>query len=326
MRSAIYERKGKAEEVLRIASLAEPAPASGEVRVKVHASGVNPSDVKTRAGLSDPTMPYPYIVPHSDGAGVIDRVGSGVDSSLLGKRVWLFNGQWKRQHGTAAEFICLPASLTAALPDNTSFETGASLGVPLLTAYHSVVQCRPLSGKTVLVTGGAGAVGFYAIQLAKLDGARVISTVSSEEKARLAAAAGADVVINYRTEDTAQRVASMTDGQGVDHLIEVDAAANAADMASLLRFGGHVIVYGSGAPVIPVPFRPMITRFITLQFFIVYLLSPETLKQYVDGITDLLTTDKLKHHVVEAWPLQDIARAHQRVESGKAIGKIVLHP
>ena len=203
MRAAWYEKNGLAAEVMRVGELPDPEPAAGEVRIRLHASAVNPSDVKARGG-SRPIR-WPKLIPNSDGAGVIDAVGEGVKRKV-GERVWVFNGQWDRAFGTSAEMIAVPQALAVPLPDHISFEQGACLGIPVMTAHRALFADGPISDKTVLVTGGAGVVGHYAIQLAKWAGARVVTTVSSDAKAAHARAAGADVVVNYHVEDTAARI------------------------------------------------------------------------------------------------------------------------
>ena len=208
-------------------------------------SGVNPSDVKSRAGVSGRPFAYNAVIPHSDGAGTIDAVGPGVPASRVGERVWVYNAQWERAHGTAAQFVTLPQARPCALPDGASFEVGASIGIPLMTAFHAVARCGSLLGKQVLVTGGAGAVGAYALQLARRAGARVITSVSNDAKAAQVRALGADAVINYRSEDLVARVRELSGGQGVDALIDVDAASHAPHYGSLLaqeRAGGDVRV------------------------------------------------------------------------------------
>jgi NADPH:quinone reductase len=316
MRAAIYRVKGRASEVLRVEELASAEPELGEVRVRVACSGVNPSDVKSRAGLSNAAMDFPLVVPHSDGAGTIEALGPLVISRRVGQRVWLFNAQWGRSLGTAAETVTLPASLAVPLPDEVSFEVGASIGIPLMTAYHAIESCGSLFGRSVVVFGAAGSVGAYATQLARLGAARVIAVVSGEAKAQLARAAGADEVINYRTDDVPARVRKLTGGQGADFIIDVDAAANARHYGDTLAFGGKVVVYGSGQAQIPVPFRPMILGFGTLYFFIVYKLPPDVMRRTVDAVTELLRRGVLKHPRVEIYPLDQIATAHERVEQG----------
>jgi NADPH:quinone reductase len=316
MRAATYHAKGAAAEVLRIEELALPEPDLGEVRVRVAFSGVNPSDVKSRAGLSNPAMDYPRVVPHSDGAGVIDALGPLVVSRRVGQRVWMFNAQWERAMGTAAEFVALPATLVVPLPDDVPLEVGASIGIPLLTAYHAIDACGSLLGRSVVVFGAAGSVGYYVAQLARLGGARVIAVVSGDAKARLALDAGADAAINYRSEDVAARVRELTGGQGADLIIDVDAAANARHYGAMLAFGGKIVVYGSGQAQIPLPFRPLIVGFATLYFFIVYKLPPDVLRRTLDGVGGLLRRNALKHPRCEVHPLDQIATAHEHVEQG----------
>src|SRR5690348_15971075 len=224
MRAAFYESHGPAREVLSVGEQPTPAPAAGEVRVRIKASGVNPSDVKSRRRGSG----FPLTIPHSDGAGVIDAVGPGVDPARVGERVWLWNGQWRRPFGTAAEFIALPSAQAVPLPDAVSFEVGACLGIPFLTAWRAVHRRPVRVGDSLLVAGGAGAVGHYAVQLASRAGYRVIASVSSAEKAAVAQAAGAQATVNYREEDLAAAVQRFTGGAGVDRVIEVNLCANAA--------------------------------------------------------------------------------------------------
>lgn len=316
MRAALYRHKGPARQVLAVEDLPTPEPGAGELRVRLAYSGVNPSDVKSRAGLSNPAMEFPCVVPHSDGAGVVDAVGAGVAPEWVGRRVWVYNGQWGRAMGTAAEAVVLPVAQVVPLPDGAPFEVGASVGIPLMTAWHAVASCGSLLGRTVLVPGAAGAVGQYATQLAVRAGARVIASVSGEAKAALAMTLGADAVVRYRDEDVVQRVRALTGGRGVDAIVEVDAAANAARWAELLAFGGKVVVYGSGQPTIPVPFRPLIVDFATLYFFIVYRLTGDELQRTRDGIGALLRAGVLQHPRVQVHALDDVAAAHEAVERG----------
>lgn len=227
MRAVWYDRQGPAEQVLVTGDLPTPEPALGQVRVQLEASGVNPSDTYRRRGAVP--AEYPRVIPNSDGAGVVDKVGDGVPASWIGRRVWLYNGQRNgRWMGTAAEYIALDADLVTAMPDHVSFAQGATLGIPAMTAHGCVFAAGPVQGRTLLITGGAGAVGHYAVQLAAWAGARVIATVSSDEKGRRAAQGGAEYVINYRTEDVAARVAEITGGEGVDHVVDVDLGGNLA--------------------------------------------------------------------------------------------------
>lgn len=325
MRAAFYERPGKAREVLTIGDLPTPEAGSGEVRVKVVWSAVNPSDVKSRAAIRSKTLPFPRIVPHSDGAGVIDQVGEGVDSSRIGERVWTWNAAWQRPFGTAAEFVVLPSAQAVALPAGVDLAVGACLGIPALTALHAVAVDGGVEGKSVLVSGGAGAVGHYAVQLAKIHGARqVLATVSGEEKAAIARAAGVDHVVNYKAEDWVARCVEATGGLGLDRIIEVDAAANVKGDLSALRPEGQIVVYGSGAPEIPVPFGPAILKNVRFSFFIVYNLSAEDRARAIRELTGHLAAGRLEHNIAMRLPLERIAEAHEAVEQGTAIGKVLL--
>ena len=325
MQAAFYETTGSARDVLRVGPLERPEPGAGEVRVRIVCSGVNPSDVKTRAGLRNKTLPFPRIVPHSDGAGVVDAVGAGVNAWRVGDRVWIWNAAWKRAWGTAAEYVVLPAQQLASLPEVTSFAAGACLGIPALTAYHAAAVDGGVAGKTVLVAGGAGAVGHYAIQCARLLGARqVLATVSSPAKAQLALQAGADQVIDYRSEDVVAKVRQVTDGLGVDRIIEVDIAANAALDLQVLKQGGDLVVYGSGAGEFQLPFFPLIVQHVRLRFFIVYELDLADRARAVAHLGAWLRRGELRHNVAAQVPLARIAEAHELVESGQVMGNVVV--
>ena len=323
MKAAHYSSKGPARDVLIVGEEPDPTPKPGEVVVRIAHSGVNPSDVKSRAGVTSPAMEFPRVIPHSDGAGVIAAVGEGVSKQRIGERVWTINGQWQRPFGTAAEMIALPESQIAPLPLDLSTETGASLGIPLLTAWYAVHACAGLLGKTVLVYGATGAVGSYATQLAALSGARVIGVAGSKEKCDRALQLGAEWAINRNEEDVTASVREITAGKRVDAIIEVDAAANASKYGDLLKFGGDVIIYGSGAGLIEVPFRSMIVGFVNLRFFIVYNLPLPLRKAAIDVLTPLLERGSLQHPQVEIFPLSEIAKAHERVEAG-ANAKIIV--
>ncbi len=322
MRIAYYEKNGGAAEVLRTGTMDDPRPGPGEVRVKLKTSGVNPSDVKTRAGLTR-KIAFPRVVPHSDGAGIIDMVGLGVANSRMSERVWIWNGQWKRPMGTAADYIVLPEAQAVRLPSAVSFEAGACLGIPALTAWHAVELAEAGSGKTLLVAGGAGAVAHYAIQFAKARGATIIATVSSAAKAKIARDAGADHAIDYKSENVGERVKATTGGVGVDAVLEVDLTANAALLPAVLRPKGSVVVYGTG-PQAQLPASFCLVNSIKLMFMIVYELSPEERRRAVDGVTRLLEANKLVHNVAATFPFDQLVAAHEAQESGKVAGNIVL--
>lgn len=324
MRAAFYERTGPAHEVLQLGELPDPQPGRGEVRVKVLFSGVNPSDVKSRMGLRSKQLPFPRIVPHSDGMGLIDAVGEGVDRARLGQRVWLWNAAWGRPFGTAAQYVALPQAQAVPLPDGVPDEAGACFGIPALTAMHAVLMAGGVQGKRVLVQGGAGAVGHYAVQFARALGATQVIATASEAKAHLAREAGAQLVIDYRREDVAAAVLRATGNAGVDRVIEVDIAANAAIDAACVRTGGEWVVYGSGQSPFSLDFFPLIAKNLELRFFIVYNLEGGQRARAIDTLHGLLNQGLVRHNVAQRLPLSRIADAHDLVGEGKAGGNVVL--
>ncbi len=325
MRAIWYADQGAAKDVLTLGEMDEPAPGPGEVAVYIKASGVNPSDVKQRAGVRGP-MSVARQIPHSDGAGVIKAVGEGVDPSRIGERVWLFNAAFKRAHGTCAEVCVLPAEFAARLPDETSFEAGACLGVPAITAHRALFWNGPIAGKTVLITGGAGAVGLMAIQLAKWAGAaQVITTVSSSEKAEAALAAGADEIINYRRQDVVEAIEAVTEGEGVDHIVEVEFGGNLKESLDVLRAGGVIASYGSEGERTPeLPFYEMMFKNIQLVTIFVYLLRAEERAAAVHDIQRALTEGALKPVIYKSFDLDSAPAAHDCVEDGKKIGAVLV--
>ena len=325
MHAAFYEGTGPASDVLHVGEMATPIPGPGEVRVRVSWSGVNPSDVKARAGLRSKTLPFPRIIPHSDGSGVIDQVGPNVPSTRIGERVWVWNAGWMRPFGTAAQYVVLPSEQAVVLPENTDLAIGACLGIPALTAYRAVTVDGGVADKSVLVAGGAGAVGHYAIQLARIKGARqIIATVSGPEKAILAREAGADLVLNYRTDNLPADIEDATHGQGIDRIVEVDIAANINLDIALLRPDGEVIIYGSGNSEIGLPFSPAIRKGVHLYFFIVYSLDPDIRRSALADLSLLLAENRLSHNIAARLPLAQIAEAHALVEQGRVSGNVVL--
>ncbi|AOB29406.1 NADPH:quinone oxidoreductase [Bordetella sp. H567] len=324
MRAALYSRNGPARDVLQVTDLPTPEPGPGEVRVKLAMSGVNPSDVKSRAGSRPVTQGY--VVPHSDGAGVIDRVGSGVPGSRVGERVWIWNGQWQRPMGTAAQYIALPAEQAVALSDDTSFEAGACMGIPGLTAMQGVVLLGDVAGKTVLVTGGASGVGYYAAQMARLRGARVITTVGSAEKSGFLEQVGVTDNILYKQEPVAERLLAMTDGRGVDAVIDMDFSTTAGLVpAGAVAPHGVIAVYGSNQRGdIPLNFGAWLPRSLSLRFFLVYDLLPAERRLAVETLSTLLRDGALSHLIAPAYGLDDIAAAHEAVESGRVVGNVVV--
>ena len=325
MKAAFYDRLGPARDVLQLGETPDPLPAAGEVRVRIQWSGVNPSDVKSRLGLRVGTMPFPRVIPHSDGMGVIDAVGGGVPSSRLGQRVWIWNAAWGRPHGTACDLVCLPQDQAVRLPDGVDGEGGACLGIPALTALHAVLLDGGVAGKTVFVAGGAGAVGHYAVQMAsQLGAARVLTSVSTPEKATLAQAAGADDVVLYKTQPLAERVADLTAGRGVDRIIELDLGVNAAADLEMLSPSGECVVYGTSVAPLQLPFPPLTAKNLQLKFFLVYHLPAKDRAVAVATLTRMLERGALQHNIAARMPLDEIAKAHELVEQGKLAGNLVL--
>jgi NADPH2:quinone reductase len=325
MKAVWYERTGPAREVLIAGEMPDPEPGPGEVRVKIGYSGVNPSDVKRRAGWGGQVIPFPRVIPDMDGAGVIDRLGAGVDGARVGERVWLHSTAWKRPFGTAAQYAVTPAGRAYPLPANTPLSVGAGLGVPAMTAHRAVFGLGPVAGKTVLVTGGAGAVGFYAIELAKWGGARVIATVSSDAKAEAARRAGADAIVNYKQEKVAERVLGLTDGAGVDHVVEVDFGANLSATLAVLKMGGGVATYASMTEPQPViPFYALMNKNVHLLWVFVYEMSAAAMQDAARDVNAWLAGGNARHQIAKTFPLAALADAHLAVEGGQEIGKVIV--
>jgi NADPH:quinone reductase len=326
MRAAWYERYGSAEDVLVVGQQPDPVAGPGEVLVRVRTSGINPSDVKRRAvDLGGFGGKFTRIIPHSDGSGIIEAVGAGVDKGRVGERVWTWNAQWQRPFGTAAEFVSLPLEQAVRLPDPFSFEDGACLGIPAQAAHRAVFADGPVTDCTILVTGGAGVVGRLAIQLAKWGGARVITTVSGPEKAAHAKAAGADVVLDYKREDVVAAVMDLTKGVGVDRIIDVELGGNLAVTCQVLRANGVVVAYGSVAEPNPVlPFYPMMFKALTIRLVVVYLLPANARRQAIADLTTVLEGKALRLDVGKVLPLEQIAAGHDLVERSACIGKVML--
>jgi NADPH2:quinone reductase len=324
MKAAWYERNGKASEVLTIGEMPDPKPAAGEVRVKMACSGLNPSDVKRREGTRGQDIGFPRVIPNSDGAGTVDAVGSQADRNLLGKRVWVWNAQWGRAFGTCAQYCCLPEAQVAPLPDGADFAAGACLGIPAMTAHQALFSDGDIKNKSVLVTGGAGAVGHYAIQMAKWGGARVAATVSSDAKAKLAKEAGADLVINYKSEDVAKKALEFAPG-GVDRVIEVDFGGNLETNIKTVKLNGTIASYASmGNPEPKIPFYTMMRRGIAVDLVFVYMMKPEERARAVADLGALLKESRLKHQVAKHFKLDELVAAHELQESNKVVGNIVI--
>ncbi|PRY24261.1 NADPH2:quinone reductase [Aliiruegeria haliotis] len=323
MKAVWYEEFGDADAVLTVGKMPDPAPGPGEVLVRVHASAINPSDVKLRAGARPgAAMEFPRIIPHSDGAGVIVAAGEGVDRNRLGQRVWIWNGQWQRPFGTAAELIALPQAQAVPLPDAATFAAGACMGIPAITAWTAVLGDGPVDGQTILVTGGAGTVGRYAVQMARLAGARVITTVSSKTKAEHSTA---EEWINYRDANVVDAVMEMTGGAGVDRVVEVDFGANQDDSLAVLKSRGTIAAYASARVMTPVlQFYPMMFKNLTLRAFVVYLLDDAMRARGNAQLAAWLESGDLSHAVVDAGTLSDVPAGHDLVAAGQKLGTVVV--
>jgi NADPH:quinone reductase len=325
MKAVWYERTGAAREVLSFGDMPTPQAGPGEVRVRLEASGVNPSDAGRRAGTYS-AMEYPLVIPNSDGAGVVDQVGDGVTRLAAGQRVWLFNGQRNgRAFGTAAQYISLAEHLVTPLPDDVSFAAGATLGIPGMTAWCSLFGDGPIAGKTVLVTGGAGAVGHYAVQFAKWGGARVIATVSSPAKAEQARLGGADLVVNYKTEDVAAKAMAFTANRGVDRVADVDFGGNLATTLKLMAANSTIAVYatnGDRTPVLPV--RALMDKCIAVRTLILPALPRPLHTAAQADISKWLAAGKRIHNVAGQFALSETALAHLAVEKGDKLGTVIV--
>jgi len=323
MRAAFYREFGDAAEVIEVGELPEPEAGPGEVTVELAFSGVNPVDVKRRAGGRG-EMTAPRVIPHFDGSGVVTAVGEGVDEARVGQRVWVYEANWRRTSGTAARFVRLPAERAVALPAGVDLEIGACLGIPALTAHRCVFGDGTVAGETVLVTGGAGAVGNYAVQFAALDGAIVIATVSSDPKAALARKAGAAHVIDYREQDVAAEIDALTGGEGVGRIVEVEFGGNLESSLTALKPGGVIAAYASEAVSEPrVPFYEFLYRAAVVRHELVFRMPEAAKRRAVQDITRWLEEDRLLHHVARRFPLEETARAHEAVERG-AFGKVLV--
>lgn len=324
MQAVYYSETGAAATVLQIGEQTRPQPSPGELLVRLHCSGVNPSDVKARAGLRAGGMPYPRITPHSDGAGVVSAVGEGVDPARIGARVWLCNGQWQRANGTAAQYISIDQSLVFDLPEQSDFAVGAALGIPALTAAHCVFADGDVAGKTLLISGGAGTVGHLAVQLASAGGAKVIATASAGKLQQLLDA-GASSALDYRSETLAADILKANEGQPVDRIVEVEFGVNADTDAEVIKVHGTIAAYGSAQNMRPeIPFYPFMFKSVKLNMVLVYLLSKQERQAAADRVNQALVTRQLLIPIHQKYPLSECARAHESVEAGDRHGAVIV--
>ena len=324
MKAAWYEKTGDAADVLKVSELPDPSPGLNEVLISVKTSGINPSDVKTRAGARG-DLQFSRIVPHSDGAGIIVDVGKNVDSNRIGERVWIWNAAYGRPNGTCAELISLPENQAVAMSDHVSFEAAACLGIPASTAYYGIFAEGSVQNKTLMITGGAGAVGFYGIQLAKWAGAKVISTVSSKEKFKIAKDAGADLILNYKKDNVVDSVLEFTKGNGVDRVLEVEFGGNIQINPKIINTNGTIAAYASMGNIEPtLPFYDFMFKGIKINTFLIYSICQKDRKILIEGMTKALNENALKHLIGSSFSLDDIVGAHEEVESNKNVGNVIV--
>ncbi|MFC3631546.1 NADPH:quinone reductase [Paracoccus angustae] len=325
MKAVQYSAFGAAKDVVEVVELAKPEPAHGEVLVRVYASGVNPSDTKKRAGAFPDLLRDGPVVPNSDGAGVIEAVGNGVSVARIGQRVWIYQAQYERRLGTAAQYVAIDARRAVPLPQNVTFEVGASLGIPAMTAHRCVYADGPVGGKLLLVTGGAGRVGHYAVQWAKLGGATVIATASSDTTRADCFAAGADIVVNHHDADWDQQILEWTQGRKVDRVIDTEFGANLSKVLEVIRIGGAIATYSSMVvPEPTLPFKRMMFMDLTLRMVIVYAMPEAAKAEAIEALDRALARGDLIHRITARFPLEKLAEASDLVDAGGICGSVIL--
>ena len=326
MRAAWYERQGPAAEVLVVGEMPDPQPGPGEVLIRVARSGINPGEVGKRSDAYGVGMPFPRIIPHSDGSGVIEGVGMGLPPNRVGERVWCFGAQSYRPFGTAAESTVVPESNAVRLPEVVSLDQGACLGIPGITAHRAVHVAGPVRERTVLVQGGGGAVGSCAVALARHAGAKVVATVRNSRYEAIASEAGAHEVL--RTEglspDEAAESILRATPEGVDHVVEVAFHENVAVDEKVLNPGGSISTYATGNPIPEIPFWLLVYKNIRVFFLGSDDFPPESKRAAAQGLNDCLEDGWGGYTIARTFPLEQIAEAHEAVEAGDSVGRIVL--
>ena len=324
MRAGWYESCGAAEDVFQISDVPNPVATNEEILVRLHTSGINPSDYKRRANVKA-GVEFPRVIPHSDGAGVVAALGTDTSGFKIGDRVWVFGAQWGRPFGTAAEFVSLPAAQVRPLPDEAGFEEGACLGIPAMTAYRSVFANGPVNGQTVYIPAALGRVGAYAVQLAKWGGAHVIANASGPEKCAMARALGAYVCLDRLEGDLEDRLMAETRGRGVDRVIEIDFPGNLAINERIVADGGGIASYGAAsAPQVSITLAPRRARNVSLQFVFVYSLRPDVIEETCAGVLRAQTAGALQHRIAGSFPLSELAKAHKFAETQSGTGHVIV--
>ena len=328
MLAAWYKKFGSASDVLEVGELTEPAPAKGEVKIRVHSSAVNPSDVKKRLGSSPNLLDNGLVIPHSDGAGEIVEVGDDTLKNRIGERVWVFEAQHNRHHGTSAQFVCMPSDNAITLPKNINYNIGAMMGIPAMTAHRCVFNSRIAEGCYVLITGGAGRVGHYAIQWAKKSGAFVIATASNSKSSQECEKAGADVVFSHPSENFVEEILDYTNGKQIDKVIDGDFGVNLNHILGIIKPNGSISTYASMTNMKPtLPFYQMMNLNTDLRMVFVYDMPQEAKISAVEDITIALGEDKLINRLYKQYELLKISQAHLRIEDKQTTyGAVIVKP
>ena len=320
MRAYWYEKAGSAYDVLKFGEIQAPIPGRGEVRVKIAVSAVNPTDGKRRISGRE-LGKFQRIIPNNDGAGTIESVGEGVSKSRIGQRVWIFGAQANRPFGTAAEYCVVPDIYARLLYDEENFSNGACLGVPAVTAHHALFADGNINGHTVFISGGSGRVGRYAVQMAKFSGAIVIASAGSMEKCLHTKNLGADYVLNYNTDDIVSEVLKITDGRGVDRMVDVEFGLNAKIAPKLIRANGNLTVYGSdGAPTPSIPFLEFMYKNIAIKPFSIFGMPEIAKTKAFDYIDKILRKGTLDHRIDSEHTFNEMIDAHHSIDSMKLFG------
>ena len=327
MKAAWFESFGSPADSIVMGELEKPQAKEGEVLVKIMTSGVNPSDTKKRAGAFANLLNDGLVIPHSDGAGIIEAVGEGVNNNRIGERVWVYQAQYGRRFGTAADYVAIDSTRAPLLADEASFAAGAVLGIPVMTGHRCVFADGNLQGKTVLITGGAGRVGFYAIQWAKLAGAKkVIATASNDNDKKLCQMLGADEVVNHRDDNWGQEVVSLLEGLKVDRVVEVEFGQNLPEILKCINIGGVIATYSSGAvPEPTLPFKDMMFMDLTIRMVIVYAIPEEAKQLAITDIHNALQNNALVHRIAHEVNFTDMVMSHVLIESGGFGGCVVVN-
>ena len=325
MKAAWFETFGEPRDVLEIGHKDDPIVQDDEVLVDLRVSAVNPSDEKKRAGSFPDLLDDGFIIPHSDGAGIIVEVGKNISRNRIGERVWVYQGQFERRYGTAADLISIDSIRAPNLPENISFDVGACLGIPLMTAHRCVFADGSVKGKRLLITGGAGRVGYYTIQLAKNDGAFVIATASNKEDKESCLNIGADVVVNHKEKNWGRHILEITKGKKIHRAIDVDFGANLTEVLSCLRTGAIIATYASMQnPEPKIPFFKMMYMALSIRLIIVYSMPEKAKFNAIKDISNLLSKDQIKHRIAYKVSLDEIHKSHEIIREGNARGGVLI--